>query len=89
MSKFPNGLQFTVEMGNQPYLTFVTGDGASLDNLFVPPGVKSFRVVLKNGGQEFNSNTVSDNFVAKKKQDFEDSVDGAGPSAIEDYGADR
>ncbi len=68
VGKFPNGLQFTVMMGNQPYLTFVTGDGASLDNLFVPPGVKSFRVVLKNGGQEFNSNTVSDNFVAKKKR---------------------
>ena len=68
MGKFPNGLQFTVMMDKQPYLTFVTGDGASLDNLFVPPGVQSFRVVLKNGGQEFNSNIVSDNFVAKKKR---------------------
>jgi serine/threonine-protein kinase len=68
VGKFPNGLQFTVMMDKQPYLTFVTGDGASLDNLFVPPGVQSFRVVLKNGGQEFNSNIVSDNFVAKKKR---------------------
>jgi hypothetical protein len=68
VGKFPNGLQFTVMMDKQPYLTFVTGDGASLDNLLVPPGVQSFRVVLKNGGQEFNSNIVSDNFVAKKKR---------------------
>ena len=68
VGKFPSGLQFTVMMDKQPYLSFVTGDGASLDNLFVPPGVQSFRVVLKSGGQEFNSNIVSDNFVAKKKR---------------------
>ncbi len=41
LAKFPNGLQFTVKMDKKPYLSFVTGDGANLDNLFVPPGVQS------------------------------------------------
>ena len=55
-------------MDKQPYLSFVTGDGASLDNLFVPPGVQSFRVVLKSGGQEWDSNIVSEDFKAKKRK---------------------
>ncbi len=59
VSKFPNGIAFVVSMNRQPYVQFVTGDGASLDNLYVPPGVQQFRVSLKNGGQEWDSNIVS------------------------------
>jgi serine/threonine-protein kinase len=68
VSKFPSGLPFTINMNRQPYLQFVTGDGASLDNLYVPPGVQTFRVSLKSGGQEWDSNIVSDDFKAKKQK---------------------
>ena len=68
LSKFPNGLPFTVEMNRQPYLHFITGDGASLDDLYVPPGVETFRINLKTGGQEWDSNIVSDDFKAKKRK---------------------
>ncbi len=67
LAKFPNGLPFSIEMNKQPYLHFVTGDGASLDNLFVPPGVQQFRVVLRTGGQEWDSNVAKDDFKAKKR----------------------
>ena len=65
-SKFPSGLPFTVEMNKQTYLRFITGDGTDLENLYVPAGVQEFRVLMKTGGQERDSNVVSDNFRAKK-----------------------
>jgi predicted Ser/Thr protein kinase len=68
LSKFPNGLQFTVMMNKQPYLRFVTGDGSSLDDLFVPPGVQQIRVILTSGGQAWDSNIVSEDFKAKKRK---------------------
>jgi hypothetical protein len=68
LSKFPNGLQFAVEMNKQPYLRFVSGDGSSLDDLFVPPGVQQLRVVLTSGGQEWDSNILSGEFKAKKRR---------------------
>jgi len=68
LAKFPSGLQFTVELNKQPYLRFVTGDGSNLDDLFVPPGVQQLRVVLKSGGQEWDSNIVSGEFKAKKRK---------------------
>ena len=68
LSKFPNGVQFTVEMNKKPYLSFTTGDGSSLDNLLVPPGVQAFHVILKSGGLEISSNIVSNDFKAKKKK---------------------
>jgi predicted Ser/Thr protein kinase len=68
VSKFPNGLAFTVNMNRQAYLQFVTGDGANLDSLYVPPGVQTFRVTIKSGGQEWASNIVSDDFKAKKRK---------------------
>jgi hypothetical protein len=67
LAKFPNGLPFIVEMNKQPYLHFTTGDGASLDNLYVPPGTQKFRVILKSGGQEWDSSGVSGDFKAKKR----------------------
>ncbi|MGA2570980.1 MAG: serine/threonine-protein kinase [Terracidiphilus sp.] len=68
VSRFPNGLAFTINMNRQPYLQFVTGDGTSLDNLYVPAGVQTFRVSLRSAGQEWDSNIVSDDFKAKKQK---------------------
>ncbi len=68
VSKFPNGLPFTVEMNKQPYVHFITGDGVSLDNLYVPPGVQQFRASFKSGGQEWVSNIVSEDFKTKKRK---------------------
>lgn len=67
LAKFPNGLPFTVQMNSGLYLHFTTGDGASLDNLYVPPGTQQFRVILKTGGQEWDSKVASDDFKAKKR----------------------
>ena len=68
IAKFPNGIPFSVEMNGKPYTHFVTGDGGNLDNLFVPPGVQQFRIVMKSGGQEWDSNVLNDEFKAKKRQ---------------------
>ncbi len=89
VSKFPNGLAFTVNRNRQAYLQFVTGDGANLDNLYVPPGVQTFRVTIKSGGQEWASNIVSDDFKAKKTQDPEGPTDGEGQGAGKGHSADR
>lgn len=56
-----------VDMNKQPYLHFTIGDGSNLDNLYVPPGVQQFRVVLKNGGQEWDSPVAKEDFKAKKR----------------------
>ncbi len=66
VSKFPKGLPFTVEMNNQPYIHFVTGDGSSLNNLYVPPGMQVFLVSFKSGGQAWNAKPVGSDFKAKK-----------------------
>jgi predicted Ser/Thr protein kinase len=67
LGKFPNGFPFAVEMNKQPYLNFVTGDKTGLDNLYIPQGVQEFRVKVKSGGQEYDSNIVSQDFKAKKR----------------------
>jgi predicted Ser/Thr protein kinase len=66
VSKFPEGLPFTVLMNKQPYLHFITGDGSSLDNLYVPPGMQEFRVSFKSAGQEWDAKALSSDFKAKK-----------------------
>jgi serine/threonine-protein kinase len=68
LSKLPNGLPVNVNMNKKPYLSFVTGDKTDLENLYVPAGVQEFRVVIKSGGQEFDSKGVSGDFKAKKKK---------------------
>ncbi len=67
-SKLPNGLPINVELDRKPYLSFITGDKTDLDNLYIPAGVHELRVQIKTGGQEFDSNIVSDAFKAKKKK---------------------
>jgi serine/threonine protein kinase len=68
LSKLPSGLPVNVAMNKKPYLSFVTGDKTDLENLYVPAGVQEFRVVIKSGGQEFDSKGVSGDFKAKKKK---------------------
>jgi serine/threonine protein kinase len=67
-SKLPNGLPINVELDRKPYLSFITGDKTDLDNLYIPAGVHELRVQIKTGGQEFDSNIVSDAFKAKKRK---------------------
>ena len=70
LSKFPNGVPLTVEMNKAVYLRFISGDKTDLNNLFVPPGVQTFRVTVQNGGQQVASNIVSNEFKAKKKKNL-------------------
>jgi serine/threonine-protein kinase len=84
LGKFPKGLPFSVDMNKQPYLNFITGDTTSLENLFIPQGVQEFRVKVKSGGQEFDSNVVSQDFKAKKKINLKIEImeNGSTPSKI-------
>jgi serine/threonine protein kinase len=66
LNHFPAGVPFTIELNHKPYLNANSGDKSSFDNVYVPPGVQEFRVVLKAGGQRKVSNIVSDEFKAKK-----------------------
>jgi serine/threonine-protein kinase len=68
LSHLPIRLPLTVEMNNTVYLRFVTGDATNLDNLFVPPGIQTFRVTVMSGGQQMASNAVSSEFKAKKRK---------------------
>jgi predicted Ser/Thr protein kinase len=68
VSKFPKGLPFTVLMNKQAYIHFISGDGSSLDNLYVPPGMQEFRVSFKSAGQEWDGKPVSSDFKAKKSK---------------------
>ncbi len=68
LTQLPSGLPVNVNMNRKPYLSFVTGDKTDLENLYVPAGVQEFRVVIKSGGQEFDSKGISQDFKAKKKR---------------------
>ncbi len=70
LSHLPLGLPVTVFMNKAPYLNFVTGDATNLDNLYVPPGIQTFRVTLMNGSQKIVSNIVSSEFKAKKRKNL-------------------
>jgi serine/threonine-protein kinase len=68
LSHLPDHVPYTVFMNGKVYLRGTTGDGAKLDDLYVPPGVQEFRVSLKSGELEKSSNTVSDEFKATKRK---------------------
>jgi serine/threonine-protein kinase len=70
LSHIPNGVPFTVEMNRAVYLRFISGDKTDLNNLFVPPGIQTFRVIAQNGGQQVASNIVSSEFKAKKRKNL-------------------
>jgi serine/threonine protein kinase len=60
----PRGLDFTVEMNGRIYSRNSGGIG---QDSFVPPGVQEFRVSAKSGAVQQTSNTVSADFLPKKK----------------------
>ncbi len=68
MSHIPSSIPYTVEMNGKVYLRGVTGDGTSLDNLYVPPGSQAFSVLMKSGGHQVDSPTVTEDFKAKKRK---------------------
>ena len=64
----PAGLDFTVEMNGKLYLRrSAEGNKSEFDDLYVPPGVQEFRVTAESGSVRKSSNTVSMEFMAKKR----------------------
>ncbi len=67
VSHMPPGMAFEIEMNGKLLLKSVAGKKADYDTLVVPPGVHEFRVTVGSGSAEKTSNTVSAEFVAKKR----------------------
>jgi eukaryotic-like serine/threonine-protein kinase len=67
-TKMAAGVDFTVLMNGKVYLQ-KTGAQNNLgdEDFFVPPGVQEFLVIAKSGAVEKASNTVSTEFLAKKR----------------------
>jgi hypothetical protein len=64
----PASLDFTVEMNGKLYLRrSAEGNKTEFDDLYVPPGVQEFRVTAGSGSIHKSSNTVSTEFMAKKR----------------------
>ena len=54
-------------MNGKIYFKGAAGDKGAYEDLFVPPGVQQFRVTARAGNVQKSSNTVSAEFVAKKR----------------------
>ena len=68
-TRMPPNLDFTVEMNGKIYFRrSVAGNKPQYEDLFVPPGVQEFHAIARNGEMQKASNTVSDEFKAKKKK---------------------
>jgi hypothetical protein len=66
--QMPASLDFTVEMNGKLYLRrSAEGNKTEFDDLYVPPGVQEFRVTAGSGSIHKSSNTVSTEFMAKKR----------------------
>ena len=66
--QMPASLDFTVEMNGKLYLRrSAEGNKTEFDDLYVPPGVQEFRVTAGSGSVRKSSNTVSTEFMAKKR----------------------
>jgi serine/threonine-protein kinase len=70
VSHMPAGMAFEIEMNGRLLLKSAAGNKADYDTLVVPPGVHKFRVIVGSGNTEKTSNTVSAEFVAKKRMDL-------------------
>ena len=70
VSHMPAGMAFEIEMNGKLLLKSAAGNKADYDTLVVPPGVHEFRVMVGSGSTEKTSNTVSAEFVAKKRMDL-------------------
>jgi len=66
LNHFPPAVAFTIEMNSRLLYKGTAGDKDGYDNLYVPPGVHEFRLVVSAGGVQRTSNTVSIELVAKK-----------------------
>jgi serine/threonine-protein kinase len=66
--QMPASLDFTLEMNGKLYLRrSAEGNKTGFDDLYVPPGVQEFRVTAGSGSVHKSSNTVSTEFMAKKR----------------------
>jgi serine/threonine-protein kinase len=68
-TRMPSNLDFTIEMNGKLYFRrSVAGNKQQYEDLFVPPGVQEFHAIARNSETQKASNTVSDEFKAKKKK---------------------
>jgi serine/threonine-protein kinase len=63
----PQGMAFEIEMNGKLLLKSTAGNKADYDTIVVPPGVHEFKVMVSSGGTQKTSNTVSAEFIAKKR----------------------
>jgi hypothetical protein len=63
----PPGMAFEIEMNGKLLLKSAAGNKSDYDTLVVPPGVHEFKVMVSSGGTQKTSNTVSAEFIAKKR----------------------
>jgi serine/threonine-protein kinase len=67
LSKVPAKFALTVQMDGRIYYKGRTGSKPDFDTLFAPPGVHELRITVGTGSGAKTSNTVSGDFVAKKR----------------------
>ena len=78
----PAGIDFIVEMNGKVYLqSSAEGNKTEFDDLYVPPGVQEFRVTAGSGSVHKSSNTVSTEFMAKKRHTLKIELRSQGMSA--------
>ena len=63
----PSGMAFEIEMNGKLLLKSTAGSKADYDTIVVPPGMHEFKVMVSSGGTEKSSNTVSAEFIVKKR----------------------
>jgi serine/threonine-protein kinase len=67
LSKVPAKFAFAVQMDGKIYYKGTAGNKPDFDALFVPPGAHKLRITVGTGSGAKTSNTVSGDFVAKKR----------------------
>jgi serine/threonine-protein kinase len=68
-TRMPANLDFTIEMNGKIYFRrSAAGNKPQYEDFFVPPGVQEFHAIARNSETQKASNTVSDEFRAKKKK---------------------
>ena len=67
-NEIPANVDFTVELNGKLYLRrSAEGNKAEFDDWYVPPGIHEFRVTAMSNGVQKVSNTVSTEFMPKKR----------------------
>ncbi len=67
LGKVPAKFAFTVQMDGKIYYKGTAGNKQDFDTLFAPPGMHELRITVGSGSGAKASNTVSGDFVAKKR----------------------